>query len=116
MDFFYGFQAILEENSDYFNRNYDAIPVFKAGLHRGDVSVAEVGEINTQIAYHGDVVNTTSRIQELCNVYDTHLLVSEMFMTGMESPPANFKENAAEIMLRGRTQPITIFTLDVASR
>ena len=109
---FYGFQAILEENRSYFKRNYDAVPVFKAGLHRGDVSVAEVGEINTQIAYHGDVVNTTSRIQELCNVYNTHLLVSEMFMIGMESPPPNFKENAAEINLRGRSQPVTIYTLE----
>lgn len=111
---FYGFQTILKENSDYFSRNYGATPVFKAALHRGDVSVAEVGEINTQIAYHGDVVNTTSRIQELCNVYDTHLLVSEMFMNGMESPPPNFKENAAEINLRGRSQPVTIYTLEKA--
>ena len=110
---FYGFQEILEENRSYFNRNYDAVPEFKAALHRGDVSVAEVGEINTQIAYHGDVVNTTSRIQELCNVYDTHLLVSEMFMNGMESPPPNFKENAAEINLRGRSQPVTIYTLEM---
>lgn len=111
--FFYSFQEILEANKSYFNRNYDATPIFKAALHRGDVSVAEVGEIHTQIAYHGDVVNTTSRIQELCNVYNTHLLVSEMFMIGMESPPSNFKENAAEINLRGRTQPVTIYTLDI---
>lgn len=111
---FYGFQAILEANKSYFNRNYDATPIFKAALHRGDVSVAEVGEISTQIAYHGDVVNTTSRIQELCNVYNTNLLVSEMFMIGMESPPSNFKENAAEITLRGRSQPVTIYTLQAA--
>jgi adenylate cyclase len=112
---FYGFINILEANNDYFIRNYAVKPEFKAGIHRGTVSVTEVGEINTQIAYHGDVVNTTSRIQELCNVYDTKLLVSEVFMTGMESPPANFKENAAEIMLRGRSQPITIYSLEMAS-
>ena len=114
LHFFYGFQAILEENNSYFSRNYDTIPIFKAALHRGDVSVAEVGEINTQIAYHGDVVNTTSRIQELCNAYNTHLLVSEMFMIGMESPPPNFKENAAEINLRGRSQPVTIYSMELA--
>jgi len=113
--FFYGFQSILEANTAYFERNYSTKPVFKAALHRGVVSVAEVGEINTQIAYHGDVVNTTSRIQELCNLYDTNLLVSESFMEGMESPPANFKENAAEISLRGRSQPVTIYTLEMAT-
>ena len=112
---FHSFQALLQENWDYFNKNYGVNPVFKAGLHRGVVSVAEVGEINTQIAYHGDVVNTTSRIQELCNVYETNLLVSEKFMAGMESPPANFKENAAEINLRGRVQPIKIYNLEMAT-
>ena len=112
---FHSFQALLQENWVYFNKNYGVNPVFKAGLHRGVVSVAEVGEINTQIAYHGDVVNTTSRIQELCNVYETNLLVSEKFMAGMESPPANFKENAAEINLRGRVQPIKIYNLEMAT-
>jgi adenylate cyclase len=113
LHFFYSFQEVLQENGDYFNKNYGVKPIFKSGLHRGVVSVAEVGEINTQIAYHGDVVNTTSRIQELCNVYNTHLLVSEIFMNGMESPPPNFKENAAEITLRGRSQPVTIYTLEM---
>jgi len=114
LHFFYGFQTILKENDNYFTRNYGVIPIFKAAIHRGIVSVAEVGEISTQIAYHGDVVNTTSRIQELCNVYDTHLLVSEKFMSGMESQPANFKENAAEINLRGRSEPVTIYSLEKA--
>lgn len=114
LQFFYGFQAVLEENETYFYSNYKVIPTFKAGIHKGIVSVAEVGEINTQIAYHGDVVNTTSRIQELCNLYNTHLLVSHNFMQGMDSPLLNFQENAAEITLRGRSQPITIYALDVA--
>ena len=114
LQFFYGFQEILAQNEYYFLSNYDATPIFKAGIHKGIVSVAEVGEINTQIAYHGDVVNTTSRIQELCNTYHTNLLVSDSFMKGMEFPLMNFQENAAEINLRGRAQPITIYALDVA--
>lgn len=112
---FYGFQKLLEANKAYFNNNYGVTPVFKAGIHRGEVSVAEVGEINTQIAFHGDVVNTTSRIQELCNVYNTNLLVSEKFMKGMKIRPTNYKENAAEISLRGRKQPVKIYTFETAN-
>jgi UDP-N-acetylmuramyl tripeptide synthase len=84
--FFYSFQEVLKVNGNYFKSNYGVTPIFKAGLHRGIVSVAEVGEINTQIAYHGDVVNTTSRIQELCNVYKTNLLVSEKLHVRDGSP------------------------------
>ncbi len=114
LQFFYAFQTILEENKSYFISHYNTAPMFKAGIHKGVASVAEVGEINTQIAYHGDVVNTTSRIQELCNTYNSNLLVSDSFMKGMEAPLLNFQENAAEINLRGRSQPITIYALDVA--
>ncbi len=114
LQFFYSFQAVLEANEPYFNSKYGAVPIFKAGIHKGIVSVAEVGEISTQIAYHGDVVNTTSRIQELCNKYDTNLLVSDSFMQGMDAPLLNFQENAAEINLRGRSQPVVIYALDVA--
>lgn len=114
LQFFYGFQAVLEANEPYFMSKYGAIPIFKAGIHKGIVSVAEVGEISTQIAYHGDVVNTTSRIQELCNKYETNLLISDSFMQGMEAPLLNFQENAAEISIRGRSQPVVIYALDVA--
>jgi adenylate cyclase len=114
LQFFYKFQAILEKNEASFMKTYGEIPLFKAGIHIGVVSVAEVGEINTQIAYHGDVVNTTSRIQELCNQFHTNLLVSDSFMKGMEAPLLNFQENAAVINLRGRQQPITIYALDVS--
>ncbi len=114
LQLFYKFQAILEKNEDSFMKTYGVIPLFKAGIHIGVVSVAEVGEINTQIAYHGDVVNTTSRIQELCNKFHTNLLVSDSFMKGMEAPLLNFQENAAIINLRGRQQPITVYALDVS--
>ena len=52
------------------------IPVFKAGVHSGTVMVAEVGELKSEIAYHGDAINTASRIQGLCNSYQSKLLIS----------------------------------------
>ena len=32
--------------------------------------------INRNLAFHGDVLNTTARIQELCNKYGRKLLIS----------------------------------------
>jgi adenylate cyclase len=36
----------------------------KAGAHVGRVVATEVGTIKSEIVFHGDVVNTTARVQE----------------------------------------------------
>ena len=41
--------------------------------------MSTVGEIKTEIVYHGDVLNTAARIQSLCKNYHTDLLISENF-------------------------------------
>ena len=38
--------------------------------------VEQVGELKSEITYHGDAINTASRIQNLCNSYQSRLLVS----------------------------------------
>jgi len=42
----------------------------------GRVTVAEVGLLKRSVAFHGDTVNTTSRIHDQCNDYQQQLLVS----------------------------------------
>ncbi|MDM8160502.1 adenylate/guanylate cyclase domain-containing protein [Labilibaculum sp. K2S] len=73
---FYDFLDILEKKKGYYQKTYGMIPIFKAGVHSGKVMVAEVGELKSEIAYHGDAINTASRIQGLCNSYESRLLIS----------------------------------------
>lgn len=49
-------------------------PEFKAGLSLGLVTVAEVGELKTEFAYHGDVLNTAARIEGYCIEFNKPLL------------------------------------------
>ncbi|MEP2024144.1 adenylate/guanylate cyclase domain-containing protein, partial [Reichenbachiella sp.] len=66
---YYNFQAQLEKRKAYYQKQYDCQPHFKAGLNEGVVTVTEVGKYKKEIAYHGDTINTTARIQEKCNDY-----------------------------------------------
>ena len=109
LDFFYSFLAAVELKKEDFRHKYGISPVFKAGVHEGIVSVAEVGEISTQIAYHGDVVNSTSRIQELCNEYNTNLLLSDAFVNNMSEIPTDLSSHSIDITLRGRSHKMTLF-------
>jgi len=73
---FFAFTNQMKERDDYYEETYGVKPYFKAGAHMGRVTVAEVGVLKRSIAFHGDTVNTTSRIHDQCNDYQQQLLVS----------------------------------------
>lgn len=102
---FCDFMDRLEAKRNYFVQYYAGYPQFKAGVHCGKVTVAEVGEIKTEIAYHGDVVNTASRIQNLCNRYDKLLPLSESVLKHL---PDNV-DFVAEAEIRGKEQRRSVY-------
>jgi adenylate cyclase len=57
---FFAYDSLLQGKSEYYKNNYGVVPEFKAGLNLGAVTVAEVGEIKKELAYHGDVLNTAA--------------------------------------------------------
>ncbi len=74
---YFAFQHLIDSKSDHYQQQYGEIPFFKAGVHFGQVTASEVGKYKREIAYHGDTINTASRIQSLCNDLGQSLLVSE---------------------------------------
>ncbi|WP_116108111.1 adenylate/guanylate cyclase domain-containing protein [Lewinella sp. IMCC34191] len=73
---FFEFDRILARRSGYYESNYGFHPEFKAAAHIGRTTVAEVGVVKRELAYHGDVLNTTARIQSKCNELGEQLLIS----------------------------------------
>ena len=73
--------------------------------------IAEVGSIKKEIAYHGDVINTASRIQNLCNSYSASLLVSESLLDKMKLSKDMKSESKGTIGLKGKENPVKIFQI-----
>lgn len=74
---FFAFKNKLQEKTSVYCDKYGILPEFKAGLHAGEVTIAEIGDQKREIAYHGDSIITASRIQGECNHLGANLLVSE---------------------------------------
>jgi adenylate cyclase len=89
---FYEITENLEANKNYFINTYGVAPVFKAGLHSGFVTAGEMGNVKREIVYSGDVLNTTSRIQTLCNKFNVNLLCSSVLADQL---PANALNKSA---------------------
>lgn len=112
--FFFEFKKKLASLSGQYNSKYGVVPEFKAGMNCGSVTVAEVGEIKKEIAYHGDVLNTASRIQELCNTYDKPVLISHNMHSKMPKEAMFRRELIGEIILKGKQTPVNVFSLELA--
>lgn len=108
---FWAFEQTLENRAEYYEQKYGQTPTFKAGIHLGEVTTAEVGEIKREIAYHGDTMNVASRIQEKCNDYDRTLLVSEYFHSKLKVNGACEVELMGEEMLRGKKEQVNIYAI-----
>jgi len=113
IDCFFDFNECLERIAPKFIRKYGVAPSFKAGVHCGKVITTEVGNFGSEMAYHGDVLNTTSRIQSLCTKLGQEFLISEDLYNALPKPfPHGFmgkKEGFFE--LRGKKHEILIFSL-----
>ncbi len=113
INMFFDFAECLEKTKHKFLRKYGVSPEFKAGAHYGKVISTEVGNFGSEMAYHGDVLNTTSRIQALCaKLGQTFLISDDLFMMLPKPFPHDYmskKEGFFE--LRGKKREILIFSL-----
>jgi adenylate cyclase len=109
LNLFTEFREKLLHDSDRLKRKFDLLPVFKAGMHIGEVTVAEIGVSKRGIEYLSDVLNTASRIQGKCNEHDTDFLISGEIRSKLSSEDDFdfvYKEN---VLLKGKTQKINLY-------
>lgn len=108
---FLAFDRHLEKRKPFYLERFGVAPVFKAGLDAGVVTVAEIGEIKREIAYHGDVLNTASRIEGMCNQLNRKILFSEHLARKINGRPGLNYELMGEMQLRGKEEKLRIYSL-----
>jgi adenylate cyclase len=113
INIYYDYMKVIGKRSKYYENKYGMIPEFKAGVSSGYATVAEVGELKKELAYHGDVLNTASRIQGICNKYSKSLLISEDLKAVLEFNPDYKKELIGSIELKGKQQPVNIYSVEL---
>jgi adenylate cyclase len=106
------FEANNNESGKYL-KIYGLVPAFKAGFHCGKVVRGEIGDVKSEIAYHGDVVNTTARIMAQSGSLNKNLLLSSNLLELLPNLDGFHPEKLEEIVLRGKEKSIVIFGTNV---
>jgi adenylate cyclase len=102
----------LETRRDYYEKAYGFVPAFKAGIHCGPVVAGEMGDDKKEIAFLGDVVNTTARIQEEAKRLGKGLLISRSLLGAMELPAGITSQSVGTVKLRGKESGLELFSVD----
>ena len=108
---FFAFLHQFSIRSEYYLKEYGFIPEFKAGINAGKITVAEVGEIKREIAYHGDVLNTASRIQGKCNELGENILVTSEVIDLMKGSNPYHEKEVGTVSLRGKSSDLMVYSI-----
>jgi adenylate cyclase len=111
---FFDFRDKLQKNWPDYQGKYNIKPVFKAGIHSGHVTVAEIGLFKRGIEYLSDVLNTASRIQGMCNEFQADLLISGDVYELIDKIPDIQMEFVENVQLKGKENKVEIYSVNQA--
>lgn len=115
--FFFLVEEALRKKEHYFLSRYGIMPEFKAGVHCGEVSITEVGNVlKREIAYHGDPVNTTARICEKCRDVNEKFLVSNDLKEELLQNNVDFLVTIGSYNLKGKSKEIELHKILIGER
>lgn len=110
---FFTFENELQKRKHFYLDRFDIVPQFRAGLDMGLVTVAEIGDIKREIAFHGDVLNTAARLQGICKNYECQMLISDHLAINLNSMDGFSKQFIGEVKLRGRQERIKVYRIEI---
>lgn len=108
---FFAIQKQIRRYEKQYEKRYGRIPEFKAALHGGNVVVSEVGKYKSEIAYHGDVLNTTARILSKCHELESELLISDWVHERLSMPKYLKADAMGSYQLKGKQQEVELYSV-----
>ena len=111
--FFFSLKEDFSKRSGWYREKFGFVPEFKAGMHYGKVTTGEIGEIKKDLFFTGDVLNTTARIQGLCNSLDADFLISEQVYSLLSPNKEYAFLSLGKKELRGRKEKIEVYSVEV---
>jgi class 3 adenylate cyclase len=112
IDCFFAVADRIAEQADSYHRKFGSVPQFRAALHAGPVVISECGDSHRQIAYFGDTLNVTARLQELGKEVGRPLLVSADLLSRVHAGPHLSVEALGGAALRGRLAAVEVFAVE----
>lgn len=114
---FFAVRDVIAEAAARYERDFGAVPRFRAGLHGGTVTAGELGDLRQQIVFVGDILNTAARLEEYAKRSGFELVVSGALLERLALPSGVEARRCGELLLRGKDERVVAYSLsDAPSR
>lgn len=112
---YFAIEKALADATAEFTSEFGAVPHLRGALHAGTVITGEVGGSRRAIVFHGDVMNTTARIENATRELKRTFLASEDALGRIDGASAFRLEDLGPQLLRGREGQVRLFAVTVPS-
>lgn len=112
---FFAIEAAVGGAAGDFERDFGVAPRLRAALHAGPVIAGEVGESRRAIVFHGDVMNTASRLEEAARTLARRFVASADALARLDGLEAYALEDLGLQPLRGRAKPVHVHAIEPLS-
>ncbi len=109
---FFAMRAALAADANRFVQRFGVQPELRAALHLGEVIAGEVGQVRRAIVFHGDVMNTTGRLEQATREVGCFFIASAQALASQGPPPDIRTRDLGALALRGRVEPIHAFCVE----
>lgn len=109
---FFNIKDAIAAKAESYLSKFGTVPGFKAGVHIGTVVATQVGEIKSEIVYHGDVLNTTARTQSMCNALDSELLITKSMKDFLDPDPTLTLSCKGHHEMKGKELAVELWTVE----
>lgn len=110
----FAMRAALAKESGRFVQRFGVQPELRAALHFGEVISGEVGQVRRSIVFHGDVMNTTGRLEQATREFGCSFIASAEALAPVAVPEEVRTRDLGVLALRGRVEPIRAFSVEPA--
>ncbi len=108
---FFAMKLRIKRREKKYMDRFGLVPDFRAGIHCGEVVTSEVGKYKVEIAYHGDVVNTTARIVDACKKLEYEVLLSDDAATLLRNDENYILETLGIRKLKGKKRKKELYSV-----
>ena len=108
---FFEIEATLDAAAAEFRRDFGVAPRVRASLHAGEVVAGEVGATKREIVFHGDVMNTASRLEQVAGELDHRLVASADAVKRLVGTDRYSLKEIGRCRVRGREQAIEVYSV-----
>ncbi|HEY2559595.1 MAG TPA: adenylate/guanylate cyclase domain-containing protein [Caldimonas sp.] len=108
----FAMRAALAAEANRFVQRFGVQPELRAALHLGEVIAGEVGQVRRAIVFHGDVMNTTGRLEQATREVGCFFIASAEALAALAPPPEIRTHDLGALALRGRVEPIHAFCVE----